>query len=97
MTLATRLVAVVFAAGSLFHTTGLLLLAWGIAWYGPAYPAWRHATMAAVDASIACVAIWKPTWLRFVLPAFAVEQILVNGFGLTPAIVLVATMTVWRE
>ena len=97
MTLAAMLVTVVFAAGSLVHMTGLLLLAWGIAWYGPAYPAWRHATMAVVDASIACVAIWKPAWLRFVLPAFAAEQVLVNGFGLTSAVVLVATVAVWRE
>ena len=90
-------IALGFAAGSLVHSTGLVLLAGGIELYGPGYPAWRHAVMAVVDALIACIAVWRPAWLIVALPAFLAEQVLVNGVGLTPVVVLIAWMALLAE
>jgi hypothetical protein len=79
MSLARRLTAIGFALGSAAHTTGWVLLWWGIAWYGPGYPASRHVAMACFDASIAWIAIRRPAWLVFALAAFLAEQVWANG------------------
>ena len=92
-----KLIALGFAAGCLVHSTGFLLLLVGIELYGPGYPAWRHVVMAAVDAAIACIVVWRPAWLIVVLPTLITEQLLVNGIGLTPAVVLIAWIAVLWE
>jgi hypothetical protein len=94
---AAKVTAVGFMLGCMAHTTGLVLLGWGVELYGRGYPAWRHAVMATVDAMIASTAIWRPAWLAFVLPAFIAEQLLVNGMGWTPVVVLIAWIAVCVE
>jgi hypothetical protein len=84
------LIAVGFACGSAAHAISGLLLFGGIALYGPQYPAWRHAAMALVDAAMVWLAIRRTSWLVFGLLGFLIEQLLVNGWGPTPAFVLVA-------
>jgi hypothetical protein len=69
----------------------------GVDLYGPAYPAWRHAVMAIVDAGIAWVAWRHQRWLFVVLPAWAAEQTLVNGFGVFPIVTLIAVVTLACE
>ena len=84
-------IALAFAAGAAVHATGFALMWVGVDLYGPDYPAWRHAVMALVDASIAWVARRHQGWLFVVLPAWATEQALVNGFGIFSIIALAAT------
>ena len=76
-----RVIAIAFAAGAAVHATAFALMWLGIELYGPDYPGWRHAVMALVDASIAWAALRHQRWLYVVLPAWAAEQTLVNGFG----------------
>jgi hypothetical protein len=52
---------------------------WLKIWWILGYPAWRHAAFAAVDASIAYLAIRHPDRLFVPLFAFLVEQIATNG------------------
>jgi len=88
--LVPRGIAFWFAAGAAVHATGFMLIGLGVDLYGPGYPAWRHAVMAIVDASIAWTAMRHPRWLFVALPAWAAEQALVNGFGFFPIAALVA-------
>lgn len=63
---------------------GFALLLIDVEWYGPGYPAWRHATMATIDLGIALTATFRPSWLLVVLPVFIAERLLFHGFGWTP-------------
>ena len=72
------IIAAGFALGSLEHAVGLVLLAFHIEMYA-AYPAWRHAAFAMVDASIAYLAIRHSDRLFIPLFAFLIEQIATNG------------------
>jgi len=92
-----RVIAIGFAVGAAVHATGFALIGLGVDLYGPTYPAWRHAVMALVDASIAWIALRQPGWLFVALPAWAVEQALVNGFGIFPIIALGAVASLAWE
>ena len=92
-----RVIATAFAAGAAVHATGFALMWLGIELYGRDYPAWRHAVMALVNASIAWVALRHQRWLFVALPAWAAEQALVNGFGLFPVIALVGLVALAWE
>jgi hypothetical protein len=92
------LTALGFAAGSALHATAFVVMWFGIRWYGPTYPAWRHVVMAAIDASIALIGVRRQTWLLVVLPAWVAEQWMVNGFGLLCALVTMAwTVVTWER
>lgn len=96
LTIWTRLIALGFALGGVAHTLGFVLLVlFGVKWYGPTYPAWRHAMMAMVDASVVWIALRRPSWLVFALVGFLVEQVAVNGFHLEPTLVLVLAALVF--
>jgi hypothetical protein len=97
MTIWTRLTALGFAIGSAAHALGLVLLLRGIQWYGPGYPAWRHAVMALVDLSIVWIGLRRTSWFVFALFAFFVEQQVVNGFHFENALVIAATVFAARE
>jgi len=62
----------------------------GILLYGPTYPAWRHVVMATVDGAISWIGFRHPVWLLVALPAWVAEQLVVNGFGVEPAVVIAA-------
>ena len=97
-TIWTRLTALGFALGSAVHTLGfVLLLVWGVKWYGPTYPAWRHFVMATLDLSVVWIAVRRMSWLVFALVAFLVEQQVVNGFHLENALVLAAAILAARD
>jgi len=87
-----RLTALGFAIGSAVHATAFVVMWFGIRWYGPTYPAWRHVVMAAIDASIAMIGIRRPAWLLVALPAWIAEQWIVNGFNPECALVTVAVV-----
>jgi hypothetical protein len=76
-----RIIAAGFAAGATVHAVGFVLIWFGIYWYGPGYPPWRHAVMATVDSSVAWVALKRPIWLFVALPPWIAEQWVMNGFG----------------
>lgn len=75
----TTIVAVGFTLGCLAHAIGLVLLLFGVEWYGAGYPAWRHAAFTCVDALVAYLAFRRPERLFVPLAAFLIEQIAVNG------------------
>ena len=94
MTLAARLTALGFAAGSLAHATGGVLLLVGITlWpYAADYPVWRHAAFAAVDALIAWISVRHQRWRVFPLAAFWAQQAWAHGLTLIVALVLMAVL-----
>ena len=96
-----RVVAIGFAAGAAVHAAGFALMLFGVDLYGPTYPAWRHAVMAIVDATVAWVGWRQQRWLFVALPAWAAEQTLVNGFGVFPVVALIAVAALalerWRS
>ena len=100
-TIWTQLIALGFALGSSAHALGFVLLStWGIKWYGPTYPAWRHLVMASVDLLIVWIALRRPSWLVVALALFLVEQLVVSGFHLeaTPFFVLIAVVVAaWEK
>jgi hypothetical protein len=73
-----RIVGIGFAAGSLEHLIGLVLLGFQIEMF-TSYPAWRHAAFAFVDAGIAYLAFTRPRRVFIPLLAMLIEQIVVNG------------------
>ena len=74
----TRIVAILFALGSLEHAVGFVLLLFGVEMYTN-YPAWRHAAFTCVDALIAYLGFRRPDRLFLPLLAFLIEQCAVNG------------------
>ncbi|MGH9238010.1 MAG: hypothetical protein ACRD3G_08210 [Vicinamibacterales bacterium] len=93
----SRITAIGFAAGSMAHAIGFVLLWFDIFLYGPGYPPWRHAAMSTVDLLVAWIALNRPTWLFVALPAWTAEQWMVNGFGPFPLIVLVVVIALAWE
>lgn len=74
-----NLVGIGFALGSLEHAVGFVLLLFGVAMYGPGYPAWRHAAFTCADALITYLAFRHPQRLFVPLVIFLAEQVVVNG------------------
>ena len=93
-----RLTGIGFGLGSAVHATAFVLLVGsGIHWYGPTYPAWRHVAMTGADAFIGWAGWRRPAWLLILLPAWVAEQIIVNGFNVECAVVIVALIALAWE
>ena len=96
-----RVIAIGFAAGAAVHAAAFALMLFGVDLYGPGYPAWRHAVMATIDASVAWLGWRQQRWLFVALPAWAAEQTLVNGFGVFPVVALIGVVALtwerWRS
>jgi hypothetical protein len=73
-----RLIATGFVAGALVHTAWLLATVLHREVL-PGYPAWRHALFAAVDFTIACVAVCYPRLLVLPLVAVPGQQLSTHG------------------
>ena len=90
----THLTALGFVAGAMAHAIGFVLFLFGIRWYGPHYPWWRHVVMVAADVIVVWVALYRTSWLIPVLLAFAAEQFAINGVHATGVAVLIAAILV---
>jgi hypothetical protein len=92
LSLGAKATAIGFALGSVVNATAWVLLSFGIELYGPYYPPWRHLTFAAIDASIAWVAVHRREWLVFALVAFLADQVWEHGVEPITMLVMLAVV-----
>ena len=97
MPLAARLTAIGFALGSAAHAASWVALRFGVEWYGPGYPPWRHIVFTVADATTAWISIRHPRWRVFALSAFFIDQFVEHGVRPVGVLVLAAAIVAAYE